>query len=164
MAAVARQMFSVAPPLFQLTNLCSSSYLGQANGAALQSFFPSVPPPPPYLHGHAHSHADVPAHMLSQPAVAVAAAAAGYGLQQQVAPASSFCQQVYQQVFPNSLGLHAASIAPTKKNAKVSCYNCGVSGHYAQDCSQPGLDASQQGGFRLKYTPSHASDSLDNAD
>ncbi|XP_008302486.1 zinc finger CCHC domain-containing protein 2 isoform X2 [Stegastes partitus] len=178
MAAAARQVFSVPPPLFQLTSLCSNSYLTQAhpphqaNGAAtLPPFFPTAPPPahpPPYLHTHSHSHADVPSHMLSTQAVAVAAAAANYSLQQQMAPAASFCQRVYQHVYPNHLGmLPAATLGGggvNKKNGNVSCYNCGVSGHYAQDCNQPSIDSTQQGGFRLKYAASHISETLDNAD
>ncbi|XP_040185322.1 zinc finger CCHC domain-containing protein 14 isoform X2 [Rana temporaria] len=49
-----------------------------------------------------------------------------------------------------------------KKSSNVSCYNCGVSGHRAQDCKQPSMDFNQQGTFHLKYAP--PSDGLDSAD
>ncbi|KAM3918401.1 zinc finger CCHC domain-containing protein 14 [Leptodactylus fuscus] len=49
-----------------------------------------------------------------------------------------------------------------KKSGNISCYNCGVSGHRAQDCKQPSMDFNQQGTFRLKFAP--PSDGLDSAD
>ncbi|XP_075694434.1 LOW QUALITY PROTEIN: zinc finger CCHC domain-containing protein 14 [Rhinoderma darwinii] len=49
-----------------------------------------------------------------------------------------------------------------KKSGNISCYNCGVSGHRAQDCKQSSMDFNQQGTFRLKFAP--PSDGLDSAD
>lgn len=152
MAAV-RQVFNGPPPLFQLANICSSSYLPQAQPlhqvnatAALSPFFPSAPPS--YGPLHSQNPAEVPSHILGMQAVA-AVAAANYNIQQQMAAsASSICQRLYQQqMYPKLLSMVPTATLPrsgvNKKNGNVSCYNCGISGHYAQECQQLSKDSSQ---------------------
>ncbi|XP_012513149.1 PREDICTED: zinc finger CCHC domain-containing protein 14 [Propithecus coquereli] len=49
-----------------------------------------------------------------------------------------------------------------KKSGNLSCYNCGATGHRAQDCKQPSMDFNRQGTFRLKYAP--PAEGLDSTD
>ncbi|XP_063063569.1 zinc finger CCHC domain-containing protein 2-like [Engraulis encrasicolus] len=142
-----------------------------------------------HSHGHAHAHGHSHTHSHSEhvlggqaAAAAAAAAVANYGFQQMAA----FSRGFYPQLYPTSLGpmptgggggggggmggggggggMGGGVGGINKKNGNISCYNCGASGHMAQDCKHPTLDATQQGGFRLKYVGSHPSEALDNAE
>ncbi|KAG7455456.1 hypothetical protein MATL_G00256820 [Megalops atlanticus] len=147
---LARQVLGV-PPIFHLPSLCGGSYLSQAlqtNGAAQLPFFPYAATP--LLHAPSPSE-----HVL-------AGAQPGYALQQMAA-----FGRFYPPVFPALGGVvpgAGGGVASAKKNGNVSCYNCGASGHYAQDCKQPSADAAQQGGFRLKYVATHSPEALDKGD
>lgn len=142
-----RHVFNM-PPVFQLTSLCSSSYLSQLsqtpqnNGASQVPFYPAAPGAfagGTLLHPHSHTHSD---HVLGSQA-------ASFGLQQMTA-FNRFYQPMYATMIPGTgsgpaMALGTVSGGINKKNGSISCYNCGGSGHYAQDCKQSPVDATQQG-------------------
>lgn len=84
--------------------------------------------------------------ILGMQAVA-AVAVANYNIQQQMeASVSSPCQCVYQQqTYPNLLSMIPTATWPrsgvNKRNGTVSCYNCGISGQYAQECNMLSRDS-----------------------
>ncbi|XP_051059847.1 zinc finger CCHC domain-containing protein 2 isoform X7 [Phodopus roborovskii] len=133
------------PSFFTLPSICNGSYLNQAhqnNGAQLPFFLPQTP----YANGLVHDPV-----MGSQ---------ANYGMQQMAGFGRLY------PVYPAPNVVASASGSGPKKNGNVSCYNCGVSGHYAQDCKQSSMEASQQGTYRLRYAPPlpPSNDTLDSAD
>ncbi|XP_068053999.1 zinc finger CCHC domain-containing protein 2 isoform X9 [Anomalospiza imberbis] len=112
------------PSFFTLPSLCNGSYLNQAhqsNGTQLPFFLPQSP----YANGLMHDPV-----MGSQ---------ANYGMQQMAGFGRFYPVYPAPNVVANTNG------SGPKKNGNVSCYNCGVSGHYAQDCKQSSMEASQQG-------------------
>ncbi|XP_042318013.1 zinc finger CCHC domain-containing protein 2 isoform X2 [Sceloporus undulatus] len=133
------------PPFFTLPSLCNGSYLNQAhqtNGTQI----------PFYLH-----RGPYPNGLMHDP---VMGSQTNYGMQQMAGYGRYYPVYPAQNVVANTNG------ACPKKNGNVSCYNCGVSGHYAQDCKQSSMEASQQGTYRLRYAPPPppSNDTLDSAD
>ncbi|KAM7124745.1 zinc finger CCHC domain-containing protein 2 isoform 4-T4 [Ciconia maguari] len=133
------------PSFFTLPSLCNGSYLNQAhqsNGTQLPFFLHQSP----YANGLMHDPV-----MGSQ---------ANYGMQQMAGFGRLYPVYPAPNVVANTNG------SGPKKNGNVSCYNCGVSGHYAQDCKQSSMEASQQGTYRLRYAPPPppSNDTLDSAD
>nr|XP_056710968.1 zinc finger CCHC domain-containing protein 2 [Euleptes europaea] len=134
-----------APPFFPLPSLCNGSYLSQAhqtNGTQIPFYLPRSP----YANGMMHDPV-----MGSQ---------ANYGMQQMAGYGR------FYPVYPAPNVVANANGSGPKKNGNVSCYNCGVSGHYAQDCKQSSMEAGQQGTYRLRYAPPPppSNDTLDSAD
>ncbi|XP_025716118.1 zinc finger CCHC domain-containing protein 14 [Callorhinus ursinus] len=131
---------SVFPfPFLPFSPVCGSGYVGaqQYGGGAfpvVHSPYGGSAPPEPVLGGQ--SAFGVP------PMQSFMAGAAG----------------VYQA--PGLVG--SSNGSGHKKSGNLSCYNCGATGHRAQDCKQPSMDFNRQGTFRLKYAP--PAESLDSTD
>ncbi|KAM3840323.1 zinc finger CCHC domain-containing protein 2 isoform 2-T2 [Vipera latastei] len=134
------QVYRVSP-FFHLP-FCNGSYLNQGhqtNGTQIPYFFSRGP------------------YSMHDP---VMGSPINYGMQQMAGYRGFYPVYQASNVVANSNG------SGPKKNGNVSCYNCGVTGHYAQDCKQSSMEASQQGTYRLRYAPPPppSNDTLDSAD
>ncbi|KAM6217857.1 zinc finger CCHC domain-containing protein 2 [Rhynchocyon petersi] len=133
------------PSFFTLPSLCNGSYLSQAHqssGSQLPFFLPQTP----YANGLVHDPV-----MGNQ---------ANYGVQQMAGFGRFYPVYPAPGVVANSNG------SGPKKSSSASCYNCGVSGHFAQDCKQSPMEAGPQGTYRLRYAPPlpPPNDALDSPD
>nr|XP_021560867.1 zinc finger CCHC domain-containing protein 14 [Neomonachus schauinslandi] len=131
---------SVFPfPFLPFSPVCGSGYVGaqQYGGGA----FPVVHPP--YGGG-----------VAPEPVLGGQSAFAVPPMQSFMAGAAG----VYQA--PGLVG--SSNGSGHKKSGNLSCYNCGATGHRAQDCKQPSMDFNRPGTFRLKYAP--PAESLDSTD
>ncbi|XP_028831836.1 zinc finger CCHC domain-containing protein 2 isoform X2 [Denticeps clupeoides] len=133
---LARQMFSAAAataaplPFLHIPTLCNATFSPnqghQNNGGQPQLFYPPA--------------AFAAAPLLPAHTDHVLAAQAGFGLPQMAA-----FSRFYAPMFPSVGVVPAAGGGMKKAGSLVSCYNCGLSGHYAHDCKQPPGDAGQPG-------------------
>ncbi|MBN3306809.1 zinc finger CCHC domain-containing protein 14 [Amia ocellicauda] len=128
-------------PFLHFSPLCNNGYIGPQQYTSSTGFsYPMVPPP-------LYNNSLTPESMLSSQ--------------------SGFVMPPMQSFISGAAGVYQAqgmmgNSSGHKRAGNVSCYNCGISGHRAQDCKQPPMDSNQQGTFRLKYAP--PSENHDSAD
>ncbi|XP_061677405.1 zinc finger CCHC domain-containing protein 14 isoform X3 [Syngnathoides biaculeatus] len=143
-------------------SMCVCSSCGCRGNCGAYGTLPGYSPASNYLQPFSSSSVFTLGPLLHLTPVMASSSATGTGTlpfsYQMMAPPPLYSQSAVSHdqqkgsSFYQPLGL-AGNGVQKRLGGNLSCYNCGSHGHRAEDCKQPSMESSQQGTFRLKYTP-----------